>query len=187
MNARRGASTASRPSRPRCARCARRERRMHDEAACRSACACRRVSIRDRLQATPARPGGHRRRSRSTACRRASARRSRRRWCRPSCARSGPQGGTPRFTLKLGTSDMTVVGPAWGCPIVTYGPGDASLDHTPEERIVLSRLRPRHPHPERRPGVAMTATTSQRTRSRLGHPVPIRLGVLVSYLRPRRS
>ena len=47
-------------------------------------------------------------------------------------------GGTPRFTLKLGTSDMTVVGPVWRCPIVTYGPGDASLDHTPEERIDLA-------------------------------------------------
>ncbi|MDP9365839.1 MAG: [LysW]-lysine hydrolase [Chloroflexota bacterium] len=47
-------------------------------------------------------------------------------------------GGTPRFTLKLGTSDMTVVGPAWHCPIVAYGPGDAALDHTPEERIVLA-------------------------------------------------
>jgi LysW-gamma-L-lysine carboxypeptidase len=46
-------------------------------------------------------------------------------------------GGEPRFTLKLGTSDMTVVGPVWNCPIVTYGPGDASLDHTPEERINL--------------------------------------------------
>jgi LysW-gamma-L-lysine carboxypeptidase len=47
------------------------------------------------------------------------------------------QGGQPRFTLKLGTSDITVVGPVWQCPIVAYGPGDASLDHTPEERIVL--------------------------------------------------
>jgi [amino group carrier protein]-lysine/ornithine hydrolase len=47
------------------------------------------------------------------------------------------QGGTPRFTKKLGTSDMTVVGPVWNCPIVAYGPGDASLDHTPEERIDL--------------------------------------------------
>lgn len=47
------------------------------------------------------------------------------------------QGGEPRFTLKLGTSDMNVVGPVWGCPIVAYGPGDSSLDHTPEERIVL--------------------------------------------------
>lgn len=46
-------------------------------------------------------------------------------------------GGNPRFTLKLGTSDMTVVGPAWRCPIVAYGPGDASLDHTPEERLGL--------------------------------------------------
>jgi LysW-gamma-L-lysine carboxypeptidase len=48
------------------------------------------------------------------------------------------EGGNPRFTRKLGTSDMTVVGPVWKCPIVAYGPGDASLDHTPEERIVLS-------------------------------------------------
>jgi LysW-gamma-L-lysine carboxypeptidase len=48
------------------------------------------------------------------------------------------QGGSPRFTVKLGTSDMTVVGPAWQCPILAYGPGDASLDHTPEERIVLA-------------------------------------------------
>ena len=46
-------------------------------------------------------------------------------------------GGSPRFTLKLGTSDMTVVGPAWNCPMVTYGPGDASLDHTPQERMNL--------------------------------------------------
>jgi LysW-gamma-L-lysine carboxypeptidase len=46
-------------------------------------------------------------------------------------------GGSPRFTLKLGTSDMTIVGPAWQCPMVTYGPGDAALDHTPEERISL--------------------------------------------------
>jgi [amino group carrier protein]-lysine/ornithine hydrolase len=48
-------------------------------------------------------------------------------------------GGSPRFTLKLGTSDMTVVGPAWNCPMVTYGPGDASLDHTPHERIDLDQ------------------------------------------------
>ena len=48
-------------------------------------------------------------------------------------------GGSPRFTLKLGTSDMTVVGPVWNCPMVTYGPGDASLDHTPHERIALDQ------------------------------------------------
>ncbi len=48
------------------------------------------------------------------------------------------EGGTPRFTLKLGTSDMNVVGPAWHCPIVAYGPGESALDHTPDERIVLA-------------------------------------------------
>lgn len=50
-------------------------------------------------------------------------------------------GGEPRFKLKTGTSDMNVVGPAWGCPIVAYGPGDSSLDHTPNEHISLSEFR----------------------------------------------
>jgi LysW-gamma-L-lysine carboxypeptidase len=48
------------------------------------------------------------------------------------------QGGRVRFVLKTGTSDMNVVGPAWGCPIVAYGPGDSALDHTPDERISIS-------------------------------------------------
>ncbi len=48
------------------------------------------------------------------------------------------EGGTPRFKVKLGTSDMNVVGPIWKCPIAAYGPGDSSLDHTPDERIELS-------------------------------------------------
>lgn len=43
----------------------------------------------------------------------------------------------PRFKLKTGTSDMNVVGPVWQCPIVAYGPGDSSLDHTPKEQIIL--------------------------------------------------
>ena len=47
-------------------------------------------------------------------------------------------GGQPRFSVKMGTSDMNVVGPAWGCPIVAYGPGDSDLDHTPHEHISLS-------------------------------------------------
>lgn len=51
------------------------------------------------------------------------------------------EGGQPRFTAKLGTSDMNVVGPVWNCPIVAYGPGDSSLDHTPDERIVLEDYR----------------------------------------------
>ena len=46
-------------------------------------------------------------------------------------------GGRPGFLLKTGTSDMNVVGPQWRCPILAYGPGDSSLDHTPEEHIDL--------------------------------------------------
>ena len=30
---------------------------------------------------------------------------------------------------------MNVVGPIWGQNIVAYGPGDSSLDHTPQEHI----------------------------------------------------
>lgn len=41
------------------------------------------------------------------------------------------------FVLKTGTSDMNVVGPAWQCPIVAYGPGDSSLDHTPNEHLPI--------------------------------------------------
>ncbi len=47
------------------------------------------------------------------------------------------QGGRPGFVLKTGTSDMNLVGPAWGCPILAYGPGDSNLDHTPDEHIDL--------------------------------------------------
>ena len=47
-------------------------------------------------------------------------------------------GGAPGFTLKSGTSDMNLVAPAWGTPILAYGPGDSSLDHTPEENILIS-------------------------------------------------
>jgi len=47
------------------------------------------------------------------------------------------KGGRPTFKKKTGTSDMCVVGPAWKCPIVAYGPGDSSLDHTPDEHILL--------------------------------------------------
>jgi len=50
------------------------------------------------------------------------------------------QGGRPRFKLKTGTSDMNVVGPAWGCPILAYGPGDSSLDHTPDEHIEIAEF-----------------------------------------------
>jgi len=47
------------------------------------------------------------------------------------------EGGKPAFVNKTGTSDMNVLGPRWGCPIVAYGPGDSRLDHTPEEHLDL--------------------------------------------------
>ena len=47
------------------------------------------------------------------------------------------EGIAARFVVKTGTSDMNLAGPAWRCPILTYGPGDASLDHTPNEHIIL--------------------------------------------------
>jgi LysW-gamma-L-lysine carboxypeptidase len=46
-------------------------------------------------------------------------------------------GGRPSFVLKTGTADLNLVAPAWGCPGVAYGPGDSSLDHTPDEHILL--------------------------------------------------
>jgi len=53
------------------------------------------------------------------------------------------QGGRPGFVLKTGTSDMNVVGATktgWKCPVVAYGPGDSSLDHTPDEHIDLGEF-----------------------------------------------
>lgn len=47
---------------------------------------------------------------------------------------------SPGFVLKTGTSDMNVVGPVWKCPIVAYGPGDSSLDHTPREHLHLDEF-----------------------------------------------
>lgn len=44
----------------------------------------------------------------------------------------------PSFVSKSGTSDMNVVGPAWQCPILAYGPGDSTLDHTPNEHLPLN-------------------------------------------------
>lgn len=52
--------------------------------------------------------------------------------------RSADSSVRPGFVSKTGTSDMNVVGPAWQCPIVAYGPGDSTLDHTPNEHIRLT-------------------------------------------------
>jgi [amino group carrier protein]-lysine/ornithine hydrolase len=51
------------------------------------------------------------------------------------------QGGEPRFVYKTGTADLNIVAPVWKCPAVVYGPGDSSLDHTPNEHIDLDDYR----------------------------------------------
>jgi LysW-gamma-L-lysine carboxypeptidase len=47
-------------------------------------------------------------------------------------------GGEPRFVYKTGTADLNVVAPVWKCPAAVYGPGDSSLDHTPNEHLELA-------------------------------------------------
>lgn len=47
------------------------------------------------------------------------------------------RGGEPRFVYKTGTADLNIVAPVWKCPALVYGPGDSSLDHTPDEHILL--------------------------------------------------
>ncbi len=49
----------------------------------------------------------------------------------------GSRGG---FVVKTGTSDMNVLARRFDCPIVAYGPGDSSLDHTPAERIAIDEF-----------------------------------------------
>jgi LysW-gamma-L-lysine carboxypeptidase len=46
--------------------------------------------------------------------------------------------GKATFKVKTGTSDMNILAPAWGCPMVAYGPGDSRYDHTPMERLSLA-------------------------------------------------
>ena len=36
---------------------------------------------------------------------------------------------------KTGTGDMNIFGNITGIPVVTYGPGNSQLDHTPHEHI----------------------------------------------------
>jgi [amino group carrier protein]-lysine/ornithine hydrolase len=47
-------------------------------------------------------------------------------------------GAAPSSKLKTGTSDWNVVAGVWGAETVAYGPGDAALDHAPDERIALA-------------------------------------------------
>ncbi len=46
-------------------------------------------------------------------------------------------GMSPTWQRRLATSDLNVVLPVWRCPAIVYGPGDASLDHTPQESIAV--------------------------------------------------
>jgi LysW-gamma-L-lysine carboxypeptidase len=54
----------------------------------------------------------------------------------------GEEGVKPRFLAKKGSSDMNTLATTWnGVPMVAYGPGDAKLDHTPDERIDAAEFR----------------------------------------------
>lgn len=44
--------------------------------------------------------------------------------------------GEVKFKLKTGTSDMNIL-QKYGVPMITYGPGDSTLDHTPNEHLDL--------------------------------------------------
>jgi LysW-gamma-L-lysine carboxypeptidase len=44
-------------------------------------------------------------------------------------------GVRPRTLVKTGTSDWNVVAGAWPVPTLAYGPGDAALDHAPDEHV----------------------------------------------------
>lgn len=44
-------------------------------------------------------------------------------------------GGRPTYKVKSGTADLNLLAPHWDCPALAYGPGDAALDHRPDERI----------------------------------------------------
>lgn len=45
-----------------------------------------------------------------------------------------------RQAVKTGTSDWNVVAQAWEVPAAAYGPGDARLDHTPDEHLAIGEL-----------------------------------------------
>ncbi len=44
-------------------------------------------------------------------------------------------GEKPSFVKKTGTTFMNHIGSFFGCPVVTYGPGDPALEHTTGEKV----------------------------------------------------
>ncbi|WP_051717601.1 M20/M25/M40 family metallo-hydrolase [Streptomyces megasporus] len=54
----------------------------------------------------------------------------------------GTEGVKPRYLMKKGSSDMNTLATTWhGVPMVAYGPGDASLDHTSDEHLHADEFR----------------------------------------------
>ena len=60
---------------------------------------------------------------------------------RALCAGIRKQGSRPTLLRKLGTSDLNLAAPAWGCPAAAYGPGDSHLDHTDGENVDVGEFR----------------------------------------------
>jgi LysW-gamma-L-lysine carboxypeptidase len=60
----------------------------------------------------------------------------------PAALRAGIReaGGEPIHLHKTGTADANLYAAAWDVPVVTYGPGDADLDHAPDERLPLTEF-----------------------------------------------
>jgi LysW-gamma-L-lysine carboxypeptidase len=57
--------------------------------------------------------------------------------CRAMVASMRECGLAPRYVRKSGSADMNITSHA-GVPTIAYGPGDSSLDHTPDEEIALA-------------------------------------------------
>jgi LysW-gamma-L-lysine carboxypeptidase len=50
------------------------------------------------------------------------------------------EGETPQPLRKTGTCDANLFAETWDCPVAVYGPGDASLDHAPDEHLSLAEF-----------------------------------------------